>query len=154
MTRESALQLLEFVALTLPAVLLYMGVLYVILRATSHDRGSASGDGRAGRGHETGRRREPTEADAGTRPTPDDGRFPFWRTTALQQTDFALALTSLLLLASSALVLASSLWVPTDASLLVAQGLILLSFLALLLSFGATFYLSLVRSSELRAPDR
>ena len=133
MTRETAFQLLEFVALTLPAVLLYLGVLYVILGTTSRDERSA-----------------PT----GRRTSTEPSRATFWRTTAIQQKDFALALASLLLLLSSALVLVSALWVPNDASLLVAQTLILLSFFTLLLSFGATFYLSLVRSHELRTPKR
>ena len=151
MTREATLQLLEFVAWTLPAVLLYMGVLYVIVRATSRDEGSTSDPDRTRRTDGTVARRE---SPVDERTSTEAARFTFWRTTAIQQKDFALALGGLLLLLASALVLAASLLVPTDASLLVAQVLILLSFLALLLSFGATFYLSLARSHGLRTPER
>ena len=151
MTREAAFQLLEFVAWTLPAVLVYMGVLYVIVRATSRDERSTSDAGRAGRADPTAARRKSQVDD---RTSAEADRFTFWRTTAIQQKDFALALGGLVLLLASALVLAASLLVPTDASLLVAQALILLSFLALLLSFGATFYLSLARSHDLRTPER
>lgn len=127
---QPALNLLQLIALTLPAIALYMNVLTEIHMAVSRQTGmkvDPDSDHLTGMGGEI-----EWEPD----------RYTARLTTAINQIDFALSLVSLGVLLIAAMLFITYIAFSIPLLMDLGVGALVLGFLALLLAVGATFLIS------------